>query len=84
MTDSLSTVPERARTFEITGSTYSRATGVSRVILYTASECMGCFDRTEMHRVLAELPVGGTAEWPALVFVDGPRNPDPIRVTRTR
>jgi hypothetical protein len=83
MTDQTAT-HERARTFTIEGHpTYRKAQGVSRVILYTASECMGCFDRTEMHRVLAALDIGESATWPALRFVDGPSDPPDIIVTRT-
>jgi hypothetical protein len=46
------------QTFAITGSRFRRATGVNRAVLYTASECAGCFDRTRMHDELAALAVG--------------------------
>lgn len=77
-------VPESARRFTITGSAYRGATGISRAIVYTASECTGCFDRAAMHARLAELEPGDSAEWPALVFVCGPQDPPPIVITRER
>jgi hypothetical protein len=69
-------------TFTITGSTYRRATGVNRAVLYTASECAGCFDRQRMHDELAALAVGESATYAALRFVDGPTDPAPIVITR--
>lgn len=68
--------------FSITGSRYWRASSVNRAVLYTASECTGCFDRTRMHDELADLAVGESASYAALRFVGGPENPDPIVITR--
>jgi hypothetical protein len=69
-------------TFAIAGSAYRRAHGVNRAILYTASECVGCFDRRRMHDELAALAVGESATYAALRFVDGPADPPPIVITR--
>jgi hypothetical protein len=68
--------------FSITGSQYKRADTPNRVVLYTASECAGCFDRSRMAAEVAALKVGESITYPALRFVDGPKNPEPITITR--
>jgi hypothetical protein len=68
--------------FSITGSQYRQADSPNRVVLYTASECAGCFDRSRMSREVGELAVGESITYPALRFVGGPDNPDPIVITK--
>lgn len=69
-------------TYSITGSAYKRAASPNRAVLYTASECAGCFDRTRMHDEIAALAIGESVTYPALRFVDGPDDPAPIVITR--
>lgn len=68
--------------FSITGSQYHSADSASRAVLYTASECVGCFDRTAMKLTISALKVGESATFPALRFMDGPSDPEPIVITR--
>lgn len=70
------------RIYSITGSRFAGATGTNRAVLYTASECAGCFDRTAMAGTLRALAVGKSATFPALRFVDGPADPPPVVITR--
>jgi hypothetical protein len=68
--------------FSITGSQFHSADSPNRVVLYTASECVGCFDRTLMSHEVGALKVGESVTYPALRFDGGPSNPDPIVITR--
>jgi hypothetical protein len=73
---------ERMSRYTITGSRYQSADTASRAVLYTASECTGCFDRPAMKAAIAALAVGESVTYPALRFVDGPADPAPIVITR--
>jgi hypothetical protein len=66
----------------ITGSAYKRAATANRVVLYTASECVGCFDRTRMHQEVAALEPGDSVTYAALKFQDGPADPPPVVITK--
>jgi hypothetical protein len=70
--------------YTITGSAYKRADTANRVVLYTASECSGCFDRSRMAAEVAALKIGESISYPALRFVDGPDNPPDVVITRVR
>jgi hypothetical protein len=68
--------------YTITGSSHHSAATANRAMLYTASECAGCFDRSAMSAAISALKAGESVSYPALRFVDGPANPAPIVITR--
>jgi len=68
--------------YTITGSRYGRADSPNRVVLYTASDCVGCFDRSRMAAEVAALRVGESVSYSALRFVGGPADPAPIVIRR--
>lgn len=68
--------------FKITGSAFKSAATANRAVLYTASECVGCFDRSAMAAQLRALAPGESVSFVALRFVGGPSNPPPIVLTR--
>jgi hypothetical protein len=69
--------------FSIEGSQYKSAGSVNRAVLYTASDCHGCFDRQKMYYEIAALQVGESITYPKLHFLYGPANPGDIVITRT-
>jgi hypothetical protein len=73
---------ERMSRYTITGSHYQSADTASRAVLYTASECFGCFDRSAMADAISALAVGKSVTYAALRFVGGPADPAPITITR--
>ena len=67
--------------FRITGSRFHRASSVNDAVRYTAGECVGGFNRTDMAADLAALKVGESVTYAAMQW-QGSENADPIVITR--